>query len=194
MNTEQNTASVFELRMNGRPITLTVEENLPRGASCIAYRVRYFESGGIEHKAVLKELCPAFLREYPGFARSSSGLIIPAAARERFAKERERFLDAYRTINRYSAENLSAPNYHTVQLGLLEGNNTVYTLAAADFGKNYSELKEESPLTALKIALAVTKAIELYHAAVFCILTSSPKTSSFWTKSRIWSNFSILTA
>ena len=42
----------------------TIEELKGAGGSCVAYVVSFYESDNIRHKGILKEYCPAFLRQF----------------------------------------------------------------------------------------------------------------------------------
>jgi len=61
-----------------------------------------------------------------------------------FEEELGGFKNTYCIINKYLSENLSATNYHTVQMGLCTGNNTFYTLTSCDYGKSYDKACDDS--------------------------------------------------
>lgn len=92
-----------------------------------------------------------------------------------FEEDANRFKNTYKTINNYLYGNLSATNFHTFQLGLFEGNNTIYTLTSCDYGQVWENIKDKSLDSLLKIILAVTKAVEMYHNAGFLHLDIKPK-------------------
>lgn len=153
-----------------------IEECLGSGGSCIAYRVSYKENDEIVHYGILKEYCPAFLEDHGQDLRDKNGsLIIPEEYANQFNEGLEYFKNTYKTINNYLSNNLSASNYHTVQMGLYEGNNTAYTLTSCDYGKSYEKIEDKSLHMLLKIMLSVTKAVEMYHNAGFLHLDIKPK-------------------
>lgn len=168
-------SSVLQLKNDNNITDFCIEEVVGIGGSCIAYKVSYCESQDIVHKGILKEFCPAYLNEGDQFARDGQALVVPTEYKEQFAYDLEKFVQVYRDINAYLSENLSAANYHTVQLGLYEGNNTFYTLTSCDYGKSYDKVLDTDIYTALKLVLSVTKAVELYHNAGFLHLDIKPK-------------------
>lgn len=168
---------IFEhifLRSNGRTTEFLIDELLGAGGSCVAYNVTYFENGDIPHKGVLKEYCPAFLEEV-GFFRNGTTINVPDSVKEVFNAGLSDFKSNYKYINEYLSENVLASNFHPVQIGLYEGNNTAYTLTSRDYGETYDKIDNESLLSVFKTALSVTKAVELYHNAGFLHLDIKPK-------------------
>lgn len=162
--------------MNNNHIQFYVNKVIGIGGSCIAYRVSYKENDEIVHYGILKEYCPAFLEESGQTVRDENGaLIIPDEYINQFNEGLEYFKNTYKTINNYLLNNLSASNYHTVQMGLYEGNNTAYTLTSCDYGKSYEQIEDKSLHMLLKITLSVTKAVEMYHNAGFLHLDIKPK-------------------
>lgn len=151
-----------------------IDEVLGLGGSCIAYKVSYWETEEIPHKGILKEYCPAFL-ESDDFSRDGTTIRIPQELRASFDEGLTEFKHTYRVINEYLSDNLTAANYHTVQLGLYEGNHTAYTLTSCDYGFSYDKIDDDSLLSICKIMLSVTKAVELYHNAGFLHLDIKPK-------------------
>ena len=106
-----------------------IEECLGSGGSCIAYRVSYKENDEIIHYGILKEYCPAFLEDHGQTVRDENGaLIIPEEYSNQFNEGLEYFKNTYKTINNYLSNNLSASNYHTVQMGLYEGSLYPYLM------------------------------------------------------------------
>lgn len=168
-------SSKITLTSMGQPVTFCIDEVVGVGGSCIAYKVSYFESEDIMHKGILKEFCPAFLSQNGTFEREGHSIVVPDAFKLPFAEELEKFKTAYRDINHYLSANLSATNYHTVQMGLYEGNNTLYTLTSCDYGKSYDKVKDTDLCTILRLMLSVTKAVEMYHNAGFLHLDIKPK-------------------
>ena len=168
-------SSVLKLKNNNNITDFCIEEVVGIGGSCIAYKVSYCESRNIVHNGILKEFCPAYLNEKDRFARDGQALIVPAEYKEQFVYDLEKFVQVYRNINAYLSENLSAANFHTVQLGLYEGNNTYYTLTSCDYGRSYDKVSDTDIYTVLKLVLSVTKAVELYHNAGFLHLDIKPK-------------------
>ena len=164
------------LTANGKETVFVIEENKGAGGSCVAYRVTYKENDDIIHHGILKEYCPAFLENTGAPLRNADGsLIIPDEYSSAFNSGLEYFRNTYQNINDYLYNNLSASNFHTVQLGLYEGNNTLYTLVSCDCGKTYDKVTDKSFYELLKIMLSVTKAVELYHKAGFLHLDIKPK-------------------
>lgn len=151
-----------------------IKEILGVGGSCIAYKVKYYEDGTVPHIGILKEYCPAFLEKYD-FSRNGSGLVVPVEIYDAFSEGLIEFKNTYKYINEYLSENISATNYHPVQLGYFEGNNTAYTLTACDYGKSYDKIDDTNLLSICKIMLSVTKAVELYHKEGFLHLDIKPK-------------------
>ena len=163
------------LRQNERFVAFFVEELLGQGASCVAYKVTYEESDGIKHNGVLKEYCPSYLEEYGEVRNPDGSLVIPANLSEQFAAELNKFKNTYRVINEYIVSNPEAANYHPVQLGLFEGNNTLYTLASCDYGQSYDKLSDKNLKSLLNLILSVTKGVEQYHKAGFLHLDIKPE-------------------
>ena len=159
--------------INGN-IDFLITEVLGVGGSCIAYKVRYYENENIPHMGVLKEYCPAFLED-EGFERIGTALKVCEHLQERFSDGLNEFRRTYKSINEYLSGTLTAANYHTVQIGLFEGNNTAYTLTSCDYGMSYDKVDNESLLSICKTALSVTKAVEQYHSAGFLHLDIKPK-------------------
>lgn len=166
--------SVIELISNGIKTEHCIEQVLGCGAGCIAYRVSYNENGDIPHKGILKEYCPAFMEDFD-FCRENNTIIVPDNCKDEFEQGVSEFKNTYRAINEFLSQNLSASNYHTVQLGLYEGNNTVYTLTSCDCGKSYDKISDSSLLEVMKLMLSVTRAVEMYHNAGYLHLDIKPK-------------------
>lgn len=161
---------------NGNTTTeFCIDDIVGIGGSCIAYKVSYREFEDITHKGILKEFCPAYLNEHDAFQRNGQEMFVPEIHVDRFVADLEKFRQAYRDINNYLSENLSAANYHTVQLGIYEGNNTLYTLTSCDYGESYDKVLDDNLYTLLKLVLSLTKAVELYHNAGFLHLDIKPK-------------------
>lgn len=165
--------SEIVLNSNGNITDFTVDKIKGIGGSCIAYEVSFYESESILHKGILKEFCPAYLEDE--FKRDNYNIIVPDKYIKQFQKDLSNFKDTYKTINEYIANNASASNYHPVQLGLYEGNNTLYTLSSYDYGKSFDKLQDGSLYSLLKIMLAVAKGVEQYHNAGFLHLDIKPK-------------------
>ena len=163
------------LTSSGNQTEFVINEIVGVGGSCIAYKVSYKENGDIVHRGILKELFPAFLISQDRCMRIGSSVNIPESFARQFAEEVESFKNTYRVINEYLADNLSATNYHTVQMGLYIGNNTVYTLTSCDYGKSYDKLKDENLYSLFRLMHSVTKAVELYHNAGFLHLDIKPQ-------------------
>ena len=166
--------SIIELIANGVKTEYCIDYVLGCGAGCIAYQVSYNENGDIPHKGILKEYCPAFLEELD-FCRKNNTIIVPDNCKYEFEKGVCDFKNTYKAINEFLSQNLSASNYHTVQLGLYEGNNTVYTLTSCDYGKSYDKIDDNSLLEIIKLMLSVTRAVEMYHDAGYLHLDIKPK-------------------
>lgn len=162
------------LQAFGEQKNFLITEVLGVGGSCIAYKVKYYENESIPHIGILKEYCPAFL-ENENFERIGTTLRIPDGMQEKFTEGLEDFKRTYKVINEYLSNNISAANYHTVQIGLYEGNNTAYTLTSCDYGVSYDKVDNENLLSICKTMLSVTKAVELYHNAGFLHLDIKPK-------------------
>lgn len=167
--------SIIRLMSNGQQVKFIINDNLGIGGSCIAYSVTYYENETIPHKGVLKEYCPAFLENSSGFQRNGSVLIIPDEMKERFSHGLENFESNYKNINNYISSNSIAMNYHPVQIGLFMGNNTLYTLSSADYGKSYDTLQDESLASLIRIMIAVAEAVKQYHNAGYLHLDIKPK-------------------
>lgn len=153
-----------------------IEEYIGEGASCETYRVSYKENDDVIHYGILKEYCPAFLEQSGQDVRDDNGaLVVPNEYSEQFDAGLNDFKNTYKIINDYLSNNISAYNYHTVQMGLYECNNTAYTLTSCDYGKSYEKIEDKSLHMLLKIMLSVTKAVEMYHNAGFLHLDIKPK-------------------
>lgn len=158
---------------NGK-LDFIITEVLGVGGSCIAYKVKYYENENIPHMGILKEYCPAFLED-ENFERFGTELNISENLKGKFFEGLCEFKRTYKSINEYLSNNLSATNYHTVQIGLYEGNNTAYTLTSCDYGMSYDKVDDENLLSICKTMLSVTKAVEIYHNAGFLHLDIKPK-------------------
>ena len=172
-NIEKN--SIISLCSNNTKTSFRIENLVGIGGSCIAYRVSYKENEDIVHFGILKEFCPAYLAESKEFRRDNGRIVVPEEFSAQYEDGLLTFKNTYKTINDYLSQNLTASNYHTVQLGLYEGNNTLYTLTSCDYGHSYDKIADESFLSILKIVLATTKAVELYHNAGYLHLDIKPK-------------------
>lgn len=166
--------TIIQLYTEGKITSFNIDEVLGLGGSCVAYNVTYFENGDIPHRGVLKEYCPAFLEEV-GFSRNGTVINIPDSVKEVFNAGLSDFKNNYKYINEYLSENALASNFHPVQIGLYEGNNTAYTLTSRDYGETYDKIDNENLLSIFRTALSVTKAVELYHNAGFLHLDIKPK-------------------
>lgn len=165
--------SAIKLNSNGNVTKFTINNIKGAGDSCIAYEVSFFESENILHKGILKEFCPAYLEDE--FKRDNYNIIVPDKYIKQFQNDLSTFRDTYKTINEYIANNVSASNYHPVQLGLYKGNNTLYTLSSSDYGKSYDKIEDDNLYSLVKIMLAVAKGVEQYHKAGFLLLDIKPK-------------------
>jgi len=175
MSRKLEVSTVLQLNNENSITEFTIDEVLDAGGSCVAYKVSFCEAGDIIHRGILKEFCPAYLNTGRTLVREGQNIIVPAELQERFSLDLARFIQVYKDINLYLSQNLSASNYHTVQLGLYSGNNTYYTLTSCDYGKTYDKVLDENIYTTLKLMLSVTKAVELYHNAGFLHLDIKPK-------------------
>lgn len=166
--------TTIQLYAEGKITSFNIDEVLGLGGSCVAYNVTYFENGDIPHRGVLKEYCPAFLEEV-GFSRNGTEINVPDSVKEAFHAGLSDFKNNYKYINEYLSENALASNFHPVQIGLYEGNNTAYTLTSRDYGETYDKIDNENLLSIFRTALSVTKVVELYHNAGFLHLDIKPK-------------------
>ncbi len=164
----------ISLTNSDNTVDFLITELLGVGGSCIAYKVTYYENENIPHIAILKEYCPAFLED-GSFEREETSIVVPEQVKEQFIEGLDEFKRTYKAINEYLSNNISAANYHTVQMGLYEGNNTAYTLTSCDYGLSYDKIDNEDLLSICKTMLSVTKAVELYHNAGFLHLDIKPK-------------------
>lgn len=165
MSREIKKNSTLRLHSGGEVKEFIIENIRGTGGSCVAYVVSFYESDNIRHRGILKEYCPAYLGEV--VRSNDNSIVIPDESRTRFENGLNEFREAYRFINDYIAENEAAANYHPVQLGLFEGNNTLYTLSSYDYGKGYDVIKDNSIFSLIKLMISVTKAVEMYHRAGF---------------------------
>lgn len=168
---KQNT--IIELSNNSGKIKFTILDVLGIGASCVAYLVEYQESDEIRHRGILKEYCPAYLGE--NCRDEKERLIISKDSYENFCAGIDNYKNVYKTITEYLASNASATNYHPTQIGFFSGNNTCYTLAACDYGKTYDRIYDTNLYSIIRIALSVTKAVEMYHNAGYLHLDIKPE-------------------
>ena len=158
-------------------ICVTIESSIGNGGgSCIAYYVTYNETNSIKHRAVLKEFCPIYLgKDKEDFRDVDNNIIVPEYLFEEYNAGLQSFIKTYEIISDYLLKNFTASNAHTTQIGLFFANNTAYTLTAADYGKSYDSLSSGSLRDELEIALAITKAVEMYHKAGFLHLDIKPQ-------------------
>lgn len=166
--------TTIQLQAENKKTSFIIDDVLGLGGSCVAYNVTYFENESIPHKGVLKEYCPAYL-ESVNPIRNDTVLNIPDEIYSTFVAGINEFKKIYKYINQYLSENISATNYHPVQIGLYEGNNTVYTLTSCDYGMTYNKVDDKNLLSICKIMLSVTKGVEFYHKAGFLHLDIKPK-------------------
>jgi len=169
------TKSTIILKQDNKTNRFFVDTLLGQGASCVAYKVTYDEAADIKHSGVLKEYCPSYLEKYGEVRNSDGSLNIPNEISEQFAEELNKFKNTYRDINGYIVSNPEAANYNPVQLGLYEGNNTLYTLASCDYGQSYDKLSDKNLKSLLNLILSVTKGVEQYHKAGFLHLDIKPE-------------------
>lgn len=167
--------SKITLSSHGQNIVFSIDDIIGVGGSCIAYAVTYYEGENIPHNGVLKEYCPAFLTDSSDFGRMDNMLNIPEEYADQFYIGLEEFKNTYKNINAYITNNSSARNYHPVQMGLYEGNNTLYTLSSSDYGKSYEKIKDDNVESLIKIMISISKAVEQYHNAGFLHLDIKPK-------------------
>lgn len=167
--------SKITLSSHGQSIIFSIDDVIGVGGSCIAYAVTYYEGENIPHNGVLKEYCPAFLADSSDFGRTDNMLNIPEEYDDKFNIGLEEFKNTYRNINAYISNNSNARNYHPVQIGLYEGNNTLYTLSSSDYGKSYEKIKDDNIESLIKIMISISKAVEQYHNAGFLHLDIKPK-------------------
>ncbi|MGN1419176.1 MAG: hypothetical protein ACI4W6_07590 [Acutalibacteraceae bacterium] len=113
--------------------------------------------------------------EESGFLRTDTSINILPEFQEMFEEGIKEFKCTYKKINEYLSKNPDAAKYHTVQLGLYEGNNTVYMLTADDGGISYDKIEDDNLLSICKIVLSVASAVEMYHDAGFLHLDIKPK-------------------
>lgn len=157
-------------------ITINIDSFLDSGGSCLVYNVTYTMADGVIHHGILKEYFPSFLENVSECRRDENcSIMVPDDYLEIYNNGVELFKSTYLNINNYLYNNLSASNYHTVQLGLYECNNTAYTLTTCDFGMTYNKITDSSIYELLRIILSVTNAVELYHKAGFLHLDIKPK-------------------
>lgn len=166
--------ATIQLFADGKATSFHIDEVLGLGGSCVAYVVTYFENDSIPHKGVLKEYCPAFL-DSNNPIRTNTVLNIPDELYGNFVAGLNEFKNTYKYINQYLSEYDSATNFHPVQIGLYEGNNTLYTLTSRDYGMTYDRIDDKNLLSICKIMLSVTKGVEFYHKAGFLHLDIKPK-------------------
>lgn len=157
--------SKLTLRSDADSREFIVERKKGEGGSCVAYVVSFYEADSIRHRGILKEYCPAYLGNVN--RKTDNSIIVPDDQKQRFIAGLREFRETYRFITNYIADNEAASNYHPVQLGLYEGNNTLYTLSSYDYGKSYDEKKDDSIYSLVKLMISVTKAVEMYHEAGF---------------------------
>lgn len=156
-------------------IRFFINEHIGSGGSCVAYKVTWEESDGIKHSGVLKEFCPAYLDDCDEVRNDDGSISVPDKFSEQYFAELAKFKDIYKSINRYLLSNPEAANYHPVQLGLYEGNNTLYALVSCDYGTSYDKLNDKSIKSLLNIMLSVAKGVEQYHNAGFLHLDIKPE-------------------
>lgn len=166
--------STIQLYADGKETAFHIDEVLGLGGSCVAYVVTYFENDSIPHKGVLKEYCPAFFDNTDSI-RTDAALNIPDELYDDFVAGLNEFRSTYAYINQYLSENAFAANFHPVQIGLYEGNNTLYTLTSRDYGMTYDRTDDKNLLSVCKIMLSVTKGVEFYHKAGYLHLDIKPK-------------------
>jgi len=161
---------------HGQTYRFKINDILGYGGSCVAYEVTYSESDNIVHNGILKEYCPLFIELADSPVRDNEGaLIIYPDKKDNFLSGLNDFKATYEKINQYLFTNRSAINYHTAQIGLFEGLNTLFTLTALDYGCSLDKIANRSVHEVMKIALSVTNAVEMYHRAGYLHLDIKPQ-------------------
>lgn len=172
---ELQSGQKLKLNVKDKQTAFTVIDHLGSGGSCVAYKVTYEEADGIKHSGILKEYCPAYLEQYGEVRNEDGNLMIPSELATHFSAELEKFKSVYVSINDYLLNHPEAANFHPVQLGIFEGNNTLYTLASCDYGESYNKIHDKDLKSVLSLMLAVTKGVEQYHNAGFLHLDIKPE-------------------
>lgn len=172
---ELKTGEALYLSTQQNKMRFYIKKHIGSGGSCVAYKVTYEEADGIIHTGVLKEYCPSYLEKYGDVRKEDGSLDIPSAISVQFSTELEKFRNVYASINDYLLNHPEAANFHPVQLGIFEGNNTLYTLSSCDYGESYEKIEDNSLKSVLSLILAVTKGVEQYHNAGFLHLDIKPE-------------------
>lgn len=175
MNRALQPNTKFTLSFAGRKAEFEILNVLGGGGSCIAYEVSYYEDEDVLHRGVLKEYFPVYLNVAGHIQRDGTTVIVPDSRKEEFEEGLKNFRTVYKRINQYLMENPSATNYHPVQLGFCEGNNTVYTLVSRDYGKSYDQVPDEDLVSLLEVTLSVAKAVGHYHETGLLHLDIKPQ-------------------
>ena len=128
-----------------------VEKVLGEGASCITYLVKYMENNQYMHSGVLKEFNPIS---------------------EKITEEK--FLKGYNLQSMFRSEIENAKNITSDTEGIYEDEHSKYILMSCDDGVSYDNIAEESLEDIIKTAIALTKAVKVYHDADYLHLDIKP--------------------
>lgn len=124
---------------------------LGTGASCITYLVKYMEDKEYSHSGVLKEFNPIS---------------------EKITEEK--FLEGYKLQSFFRSEIENAKNITSDTEGIYEDDGRKYILMSCDEGMSYDNINEENLEDIIKTAIAVTKAVKIYHDAGYLHLDIKP--------------------
>ena len=128
-----------------------VKKILGEGASCITYLVTYVEDNKYSHSGVLKEFNPIS---------------------EKITEEK--FLEGYKLQSFFRSEIENAKNITSDTEGIYEDEDKKYILMSCDDGVSYDNIDEKNLEDIIKTAIALTKAVKVYHDAGYLHLDIKP--------------------
>lgn len=149
----------------------TVEEEIGRGASCMAYGGAYSDGAGLRHLVRIKECCPYNME----LGRAQDGSIrVPQAYAGQFSAAKEKFHSAY-ARNVELKNQLGIMNSTVEALGIFEKNQTLYTVAGIVEGADYRGSMDGSLQSVFTRMLSLARLLQKYHAQGLLHLDIKPE-------------------
>ena len=167
---ERYLPSGHQLKLNNRSGVYTIVKTLGRGASTVAYDVRYEDGDGNISHSILKEYNPSYI----DLNRDEKGhLLIADTDRSKFEKGLLKFETGYK--RQLELRNIDSTSNQTPHLqGIYDANGTKYMDVARNVGNTYDNMENYTLCDKMKICLSVAKLIQYYHDAGYLCLDIKP--------------------
>lgn len=146
----------------------TIGSVLGEGATCVVYDASCTNLSGFRHKVRLKECYPYFA----DISRSAEILIWNSS--EEQERCLEKFRASYEKLN-YFQNTDQLRNSTVYSTDLFAANNTLYSIMNASSGKTFADDDNYNPEHILKIILALTRTISVYHHSGYLHLDIKPE-------------------